>query len=44
MGYPDNFVLTAVSRTQAYKQVGNSVVVPLVQFVGESVVEYLFCK
>ena len=44
MGYPDNFVLTAVSRTQAYKQVGNSVVVPLVQFVGESVVEYLFGK
>lgn len=41
MGYPDNFVLSAVSRTQAYKQMGNSVVVPLVQFVGQSVVDYM---
>ena len=42
MGYPDEFVLSAVSRTQAYRQMGNSVVVPLIQFVGQSVVDYMF--
>ncbi|MGP1363488.1 MAG: DNA (cytosine-5-)-methyltransferase [Bacteroides sp.] len=41
MGFPDTFNITAVSKTQAYKQLGNSVVVPLVQFVGESIITYL---
>lgn len=41
MGYPEEFVITAVSRTQLYRQMGNSVVVPLVQFLGQSLVEYM---
>lgn len=38
MGYPDKFVISAVSRTQAYRQFGNSVVLPLVQAVGLEIV------
>lgn len=38
MGFPDWFETTAVSRTQAYKQFGNSVVVPAVRFVAEALV------
>lgn len=30
MGYPDNFIIDAVSETQMYRQLGNSVVLPLV--------------
>ncbi len=33
-GYPDNFIVDAVSMNQAYKQFGNSVVMPLIQAVG----------
>ncbi|MEO9805489.1 MAG: DNA (cytosine-5-)-methyltransferase [Reichenbachiella sp.] len=36
-GFPDEFVIP-VSNTQAYKQFGNSVVSPLMQAVGESIV------
>lgn len=32
-GFPDNFDITAVSDTQAYKQFGNSVTVPLIEAV-----------
>ncbi|KGO83153.1 DNA methyltransferase [Flavobacterium beibuense F44-8] len=39
-GFPDNFVIP-VSDNQAYKQFGNSVVSPLMQAVGEKVVEQL---
>jgi DNA (cytosine-5)-methyltransferase 1 len=39
-GYPDGFNIT-VSDTQAYKQFGNSVVVPLVTAVAERMVEHL---
>lgn len=38
MGYPDNFVVDAVSRTAVYKQFGNSVAVPLAQAVAANVV------
>jgi DNA (cytosine-5)-methyltransferase 1 len=38
MGYPEDFVIP-VSDTQAYKQFGNSVVVPVIKFVGEALVE-----
>ncbi len=38
MGYPDDFVIP-VSDTQAYKQFGNSVVVPVIKFVGKALVE-----
>ncbi len=37
-GFPDNFVIP-VSDTQSYKQFGNSVVVPLIQSVGEEIVK-----
>lgn len=39
MGFPSGFRTDAVSRTQAYKQFGNSVVVPAVQFVVKALVD-----
>lgn len=36
-GYPDNFIVDAVSMNQAYKQFGNSVVMPLIQAVGAGI-------
>lgn len=39
-GFPDTFQIP-VSDTQAYKQFGNSVVVPLVQAVGKNIVKEL---
>lgn len=39
-GFPDKFVIP-VSDTQAYKQFGNSVVVPLMQAVGKSIITTL---
>ncbi|MEI9917365.1 MAG: DNA (cytosine-5-)-methyltransferase [Bacteroidota bacterium] len=38
-GYPDGFDISAVSDNQAYRQFGNSVVVPLVQAVGKNVIK-----
>jgi DNA (cytosine-5)-methyltransferase 1 len=38
MGFPDDFPTDVVSRTQAYKQFGNSVVVPVVQHVAKALV------
>lgn len=40
MGYPDSFVIP-VSDTQAYRQFGNSVVVPVVERVAKQVVKAL---
>jgi DNA (cytosine-5)-methyltransferase 1 len=40
MGYPSNFKIP-VSDTQAYKQFGNSVVVPVVERIAKAVVESL---
>lgn len=40
MGYPETFKIT-VSDTQAYRQFGNSVVVPVVERVAKAVVEAL---
>ena len=40
MGYPDDFKIT-VSDTQAYRQFGNSVVVPVVERLAHAVVESL---
>ncbi|MBL0175315.1 MAG: DNA (cytosine-5-)-methyltransferase [Ignavibacteria bacterium] len=40
MGYPDEFVIP-VSDTQAYRQFGNSVVVPVVERVASKVIESL---
>ena len=41
MGYPEDFIIDAVSMTQAYKQFGNSVVVPLINDVGKSLTDYI---
>ena len=40
-GFPDKFIIP-VSDNQAYKQFGNSVVVPLVQAVGKEIVKQIF--
>lgn len=39
-GFPDNFIIP-VSDMQAYKQFGNSVVVPLIQAVGKNIVKVM---
>src|SRR5574344_81080 len=39
MGYPDNYRLDQVSDVQAYRQCGNSVVVPLITAVSHNVIE-----
>ncbi|MCK0160499.1 DNA (cytosine-5-)-methyltransferase [Allomuricauda sp. F6463D] len=39
-GFPDNFIIP-VSNNQAYKQFGNSVVMPLIQAVGNNIVKEL---
>lgn len=39
MGYPENFIINAVSDVQAYKQCGNSVVVPLITSVAEQLIK-----
>ncbi len=41
MGYPDEYILSAVSDVQAYRQCGNSVVVPLVTAVSEQIIKSL---
>ncbi|MEO6456261.1 MAG: DNA (cytosine-5-)-methyltransferase [Ginsengibacter sp.] len=43
-GYPDHFIIDAVSMNQSYKQFGNSVVVPLIEAIGEKIVEVLESK
>lgn len=40
-GYPDSFIIDAVSMNQGYKQFGNSVVVPLIKSIGEKIIEVL---
>lgn len=40
MGYPESFKIT-VSDTQAYRQFGNSVIVPVVERIAESVIKTL---
>lgn len=41
MGYPDNYRLSQVSDVQAYRQCGNSVVVPLITAVSKQLVKTL---
>lgn len=43
MGYPDEYILSAVSEVQAYRQCGNSVVVPLITAVSEQIARVV-CK
>lgn len=40
-GFPENFIVDAVSNCQAYKQFGNSVCVPVIDAVAEQVVKTL---
>jgi DNA (cytosine-5)-methyltransferase 1 len=42
-GYPEHFAI-AVSDNQAYRQFGNSVVVPLIEAIGENLVDALLTK
>ena len=39
-GYPDEFIVDAVSDAQAYRQFGNSVSVPVVQAVASRMLEF----
>lgn len=39
MGYPDNYRLDQVSDVQAYRQCGNSVIVPLITAVSEQIIQ-----
>lgn len=41
MGFPDTFKTKQVSDTQAYRQFGNSVVVPVVEHIAKSMVEHM---
>ena len=41
MGYPESFIIDAVGKTNMYKQLGNSVVVPLVQAIGSALISYI---
>jgi DNA (cytosine-5)-methyltransferase 1 len=41
MGYPESYKIDQVSDTQAYRQFGNSVVVPVVERVAEAVIAAL---
>jgi len=44
MGYPDNYILSAVSDVQAYRQCGNSVVVPLITAVSEQLIQTMLTQ
>ncbi|MCC8115001.1 MAG: DNA (cytosine-5-)-methyltransferase [Bacteroidales bacterium] len=44
MGYPDEFIIDAVSEVQAYRQFGNSVVMPLIQEIGAQIIHTLNCN
>lgn len=44
MGYPDKYIINAVSDVQAYRQCGNSVVVPLITAVAAQIVKTLNVK
>jgi DNA (cytosine-5)-methyltransferase 1 len=41
MGYPETFEIP-VSDTQAYRQFGNSVVVPVIEFIGRALADQAF--
>jgi DNA (cytosine-5)-methyltransferase 1 len=40
-GFPEDFIVDAVSASQAYKQFGNSVTVPVIRAIAENLVECL---
>lgn len=40
-GFPENFIVNAVSDVQAYKQFGNSVAVPVIDLLAGSITNVL---
>ena len=44
MGYPDNYIINKVSDVQAYRQCGNSVVVPLITAVSEQIIKTMLTE
>ena len=40
-GFPENFIVNAVSASQAYKQFGNSVTVPVIRAIAKNLVDCL---
>ena len=40
MGFPENYKIRK-NNMQSYKQIGNSVVVPVINEIGKAFVEYL---
>ena len=44
MGYPDEYRLNQVSDVQAYRQCGNSVVVPLITAVSEQLIKTMLAN
>ena len=44
MGYPNNYIINAVSDVQAYRQFGNSVIVPLISAVTKQILTTLEIK
>ena len=40
-GFPDDFLVNAVSDVQIYKQFGNSVSVPVIQKIAENILEII---
>lgn len=44
MGYPDEYIIDKVSEVQAYRQCGNSVIVPLITAVSEELVKTMESK
>ena len=43
-GFPDSYVLPEIARTQLYKQIGNSVTVPLIKRIAEEIISSLNIK
>ncbi len=41
MGYPDEYIINAVSDVQAYRQCGNSVVIPLITAISKQILKTL---
>lgn len=44
MGYDDKYILNAVSEAQAYRQCGNSVVVPLINAVAKNLIKTMLAN
>lgn len=43
MGFPDDFIIP-VSRTQMYRQFGNSVAIPMIKAVADEMKKIIYAK